>query len=1658
MPNDDESTQEIDVDALRRAAASRGASEPAEAEVAPAEPPEGEPYPSDEMTVVGRSPLSPTTTSITATFSPARKAPASSPGGVLSSLQPSTESVTGAIRSPFQPSTASVTSPGTPRPSDPLPSFAHDDDEPGDPQSVTRLDVPPAEPPEQAPPPRPTQVDDAPPATAADEDRAPTDEATALGRFAIEDVEEAAPSPPEAPARAPQFDDVTHVSFHNPFAGRDGMTAHGEIAPELPHAADTEGDTRMGRLDDAQVRAAFAQAEASEQTAIFRGPVPSMARPSAEQPAPITGESDVIEVDSAELQSVDDLGDAGDTGEHVPFVPESAAEPPREALPPELEALPRFSLASMDDEEVVEDEATRMLRPSGPQPGQSSGSVDITSFDDGGETQFLRRESLPDPPRPPTDALTKISAPPRRPTAPPPAFQPPAPVQGRNLTPAYAEDPDDDEKQLQDERSFAALLDLYRLRLVDAEGPAAKAALFHKIASVYEHALGAPHDAFGPLVEAFDLRPTDDAVVASLERVAIALGRVGELAERARRNLHTADHETRVALLGHIVFWYERLLGRAAELSPFIAELEKLDKAHPVALRRAAQLALANGDAKTQRDLLQRALDRTSRRAEKVHLHLALANAHAGTPEAARHYEAALANDPSCVVALQGLERIGREQEKHAQVEWSLERQVEVALTDAERVDALLKLAELHETKYLKRERAAEMLERVLELEPTSPAALRALERCYHALRDWPRLARVLRVRAENTYDKKQKVELLELAAEVFESKLGDLAAAVEIHRDLLVADPKHRRALGDLARLYEKLGDWGNVATYKARLAELAPGKRQASQLLVQLGDFLAAPDRDPIAARLQYERAVAVDPTHAAAWEALQRVVAAAGDDRRVVACLEQRAKHVDGPRQRAAILVELAEAQQRLGDERAAREAFEGAVRSDPSNEAAAAAMLEVYAREERWAEAAPLCELLVNAAVRDRDPDLLFSRLRLSTRISSAQGNVDRALTSALAALDARPEDAGARADLVEACGQPTANAELLARARAWLAQMAEGPDGLPPRGLARLAQLQREAGELDAAAHTLEQAHRADPEDPDITKALAELYLAAHDYPRACKLMVDMARNATSAEARFALLVEAGEVWARQANELEQAGLVFEEARRIKPLDHWLLHTLMWVYGELGEWTKLSSVLESIAQIQESPERKVKSLYAMAQVVRDKVKDPLRAAALFDDILDIDRKRLDVFEELVRTLNDAKDWDALERSYRKMLARIKDDDDPKLKFALFHQLGLIYRDRLGDAARAYEALEAAGRIRPDDTAVRKILTELLVVTDNVDNAVARTRELVARDPHDPELFAELYELFLRQHQFDKAWCAVDVLSCLREPTAEQRRFLQDYSPMPLAEVPGQIVEQAWRSHILHADLDPTLTHLFALMTPAVARMRHAQLRPDQLVFAVGRPFTPAHSRLHDAIRTTFKNAAEILSMPPPDLLLGDPSSLVPFAPALAPFGAILVSPPAVEARADSLVYVIGKRLAEQRPELAARAFFPSVSDLTALLAAAVRVSRQEGAKDAAGAALDASLSAVMTPQEREGIRSIVMHATMQGGLVDVKRWSQAADLSSMRAGLLLCGTVEPARRCIAAEPQSTADLPPREKIGELFKFAISDLYSDLRGAIGVAVQG
>jgi hypothetical protein len=97
-----------------------------------------------------------------------------------------------------------------------------------------------------------------------------------------------------------------------------------------------------------------------------------------------------------------------------------------------------------------------------------------------------------------------------------------------------------------------------------------------------------------------------------------------------------------------------------------------------------------------------------------------------------------------------------------------------------------------------------------------------------------------------------------------------------------------------------------------------------------------------------------------------------------------------------------------------------------------------------------------------------------------------------------------------------------------------------------------------------------------------------------------------------------------------------------------------------------------------------------------------------------------------------------------------------------------------------------------------------------------------------------------------------------------------------------------------------------------------------------------------------------------------------------------------------------------------------------------------------------------LAKFMQPLNIEGLRLVVRKFMEDGAKANIKRWSQAVELTACRAGLLLCGDLEIAKRIIAAEPQVPGDLPPQDKLKELVLFSVSPQYFVLRKTLGIAI--
>jgi tetratricopeptide (TPR) repeat protein len=663
-----------------------------------------------------------------------------------------------------------------------------------------------------------------------------------------------------------------------------------------------------------------------------------------------------------------------------------------------------------------------------------------------------------------------------------------------------------------------------------------------------------------------------------------------------------------------------------------------------------------------------------------------------------------------------------------------------------------------------------------------------------------------------------------------------------------------------------------------------------------------------------------------------------------------------------------------------------------------------------------------------------------------------GNLERALTASMTAYDTPPNVREGREELLLVAHAARHRLDMLERVRRHIDAIGERSTDLGVPALIHLAEVEHALGEGERALTTIALALARSDESEETLAAAAAIYLDRGDYEHAASFKKRLAEAIHDDDRRFERLIEAGEIWAQKAQNVPMAALAYEDALVLRPKDSRLLHTLMWAYGELACWEKLQGVLRAVVDIDKDPVKKAKGLFTMAQIAQGEMGDGHRAAELLEECIAVDPSRIDAFERIVRIYTELRDWNGLEKSYRRMLHRTP-DQDIELRHALFHQLGLIYRDRLGDASRAIEAFRAAGALKPSEEN-RTIVTELYVVSGRVAEAIGETRELLKDPGCGRAPYATLYELFLRTGAFDQAWCAVSVLAHLGSVNAEQRKFHDDYPPLALSYVPGRITRDAWRSHVLDRDLDPALTALFAIMGKAVMRVR-ANMRGSAAVF--GDPLTAQHSYNAGALIDAVRNAKEILATEDAPLYARKSPPAPLSVVAAGATGLVACTESLDTLSRESLVFLVGKRLTELRPELFGRSVFPTVSEMTTAVATAFRLVRGEAAPDASTQAVDRDLVGALTREERGGLHEAVGHAAATGGKLDVKRWAQRADASSSRAGLLLCGHVEYAKRALVQDGQRACDLPLRARVHELCAFAVSDAFAELRAAIGVGVS-
>ncbi len=520
-------------------------------------------------------------------------------------------------------------------------------------------------------------------------------------------------------------------------------------------------------------------------------------------------------------------------------------------------------------------------------------------------------------------------------------------------------DPDDDVAQVALEEvrkaqgKYEEIVEMLLGRSEKAEPGEARARIMSEIGRLYTSELDDAEQALVAYTQALCELPTDDEIVSEVERLAGHKAErwhevLGTLTEAVKiEGLAAADRNALLALAGR---WYESKISRADMALMAYQQIMVTDPASDVATegltniyRKAQQwpelaaILLARADAAGAspkgRDLRTEAGEIFENKLGDV-------------KRAKDIYGAVLADDPGHARAGEALARIAEREGDFQTLVTLLESRAE-ARRGQERAEILGKIAEAYEDHLGDLNEATRRYEAVLAIDPENLGALKGLDRIFNRTGRYRELLEVLERQVSVAATPRQKINLFERMAALYDEEFLDHAKAAEALESILAIDAANDGALTGLARHYRAQGKWEEVVKLYERHAATTTDESRRVELLLTRARTLADQVGSPERATHAYEQVLEMVPGHGGALEALARLREASGDANAALTAIEALAAKAQTPEQKAETWIRAAKLLESRGDRDGAIERYKLALEANPKDTFASAALRAAYA---------------------------------------------------------------------------------------------------------------------------------------------------------------------------------------------------------------------------------------------------------------------------------------------------------------------------------------------------------------------------------------------------------------------------------------------------------------------------------------------------------------------------------------------------------------------------------------------------------------------------------------------------------------------------------------------------------------------------------------
>ena len=683
----------------------------------------------------------------------------------------------------------------------------------------------------------------------------------------------------------------------------------------------------------------------------------------------------------------------------------------------------------------------------------------------------------------------------------------------------------------------------------------------------------------------------------------------------------------------------------------------------------------------------------------------------------------------------------------------------------ARAVEVHLKVAEIARDQLADAKRSIGEYRAVLEIEPDHAGALDALEVLYQHTEDFRALVEIIERKAELADSNDARHMFRYRIAELHESALDDVSAAIDTYREVLADSEADEHSLRNLERLLRQTERWPELAglyEHELGLQSEAPERAHVEFKLARVAELQledgeraielfrsildAMPNHADARAALE---ALFVDPDRAGSisverlmivdlLEPLYRVDEAW--DRLVFVLEARQSATADDPVERVRILREIASIHEgRLEDAPSAFETCARVLALSPEEANNRRDLHRLAADVDRMAELAVQYRAVLPEVA---EPDLKVEMLIEFGGALEEQLRDDAAARDVfIEVLEIQPENEIAVAALVRIYTRMAAWEDLVAL-HTRLAQESLEPEHQKDRYYEVARLLADVVVEPNRAIETWRCVLEIEPDNARAFAALERFFADLGHWTELADLFRDEIQFAAEAHHRATLRHRLGEVLATHLDDAEQAaetwhlvlveddarhdasrasleGLLSRAAPGADPLQARVAEMLEPIYGEQSRWSDWVRVLEIQLHFQEDHWQRVETLTRVAQAHESRLNAPDAAFAAYVRAFTEDYGNLELQVQLDRLAVDLDAWRPLVDSY---LAGIGDYDDLEQATGILLKVARIVEERLDEADRAVECYRRALEI---DDAHRGALDAL----ERIFEAQAQYAELV-----------------------------------------------------------------------------------------------------------------------------------------------------------------------------------------------------------------------------------------------------------------------------------------------------------------------------------------